>query len=260
MDERYSSKMSRMRPTQLLLFLCLFVQEAFGQQPDSTTAKRDTLSPVTIDSTVTQKKDAKMGLNTQQSILFPDTSSVVKKQDNFFQRLFVKKYPNPRVAALLSFVLPGSGQAYNKKWWKIPIVYGALGGMTWLALDNDKTYRGLKKNYKWVVDGDDLTNPTEEPYIFMSPNQMKSYRDQFRGYTEKSYLFLGITYLLVVTDAFVDAHLSNFDVSDDLSLRIVPDIQSGSSAIGASFGIGIRLGFGNTSAVRIPAGNVFVNP
>jgi len=94
----------------------------------------------------------------------------------------------------------------------------------------------------------------------MSATQLKSYRDQFRGFTEKSYLFLGITYLLGVTDAFVDAHLSRFDVSDDLTLHVVPDIQSAAGGFGASFGIGIRLGFGNSSNNTRTTSNFFATP
>lgn len=239
-----------------------FACSLLAQQPDSIRVHQDTMPPSAVDSTAMRKKKAKMFQQKETQVLvLPDSSQTVAsaKKERFFYRFFVKKYPNPRAAALLSFVLPGAGQAYNRKWWKIPIVYGALGGMTWLALDNDKEYQRLKKNYKWLVDEDKNTNPIDAPYIYMSASQLKGYRDQFRGFTEKSYLFLGITYLLAVTDAFVDAHLSRFDISDDLSLRVVPDIQSASSGFGACFGIGIRLGFGNTHTV-IPTTHTFTSP
>ncbi|MCB0524164.1 MAG: hypothetical protein KDC86_06555 [Saprospiraceae bacterium] len=231
-----------------LLFL-LFLTGSGGwlqaQQTDTLQVIRDTVPASAIDSVLSNQKKSKMNLAADTSGIVENKSLDAKKEKNgFLYRFFVKKYPNPRAAAVLSFVLPGAGQIYNKKWWKLPIVYGALGGMTWLAVTNDKQYKELRTNYKWLVDGDETTNPVNEPYIYMSETQMKSYRDLFRNYTEKSYLFLGVTYLLVVTDAFVDAHLATFDVSDDLSLRIVPDIQSGSGSIGASFGVGIRLGFG----------------
>lgn len=238
---------------RLLLIFLLFntVQHLFAQEPDSTQVPVD---PMVSDSINAQREKSKLVAGQSKVLVLPDSSVALGKSEGFFYRYFVKKYPNPRIAALLSFVLPGSGQIYNKKWWKVPIVYGALGGMTWLAVTNDKQYRELRNNYKWLVDEDDNTNPTEAPYIYMSATQLKSYRDQFRGYTEKSYLFLGITYLLVVTDAFVDAHLASFDVSDDLTLKIVPDIQSGSGAFGASFGVGIRLGFGNSISKSVPTG------
>jgi len=217
---------------------------------------------VVSDSMAMQKKRSKINSNTQELAISPKTDSSVlqKNKESFFYRYYTKKYPNPRTAALLSFLLPGAGQAYNKKWWKIPIVYGALGGMTWLALSNDKQYKALKTNYKWLVDGDDLTMPTKAPYINMSATQMKSYRDIYRGYTEKSYLFLGITYLLAVTDAFVDAHLKTFDVSDDLTLRVVPDIQSAPGGFGASFGVGVCLGIGKPTSTTSSKRNIIVTP
>lgn len=251
----------------LLIFLCCALSLQIGaQQPDSLPVRRDTVPDVVSDSILMQKKRAGSVSGPVQQpapqtvVILPDSTIVKKGREGFFYRYFEKKYPNPRTAALLSFILPGAGQAYNKKWWKIPIVYGALGGMTWLALKNEKQYKALKINYKWLVDGDDLTNPTEAPYIYMSASQMKNYRDVYRGYTEKSYLFLGITYLLAVTDAFVDAHLKNFDVSDDLTLRVVPDIQSASGGFGASFGVGIRLGIGKPIPKTISTKNIFAAP
>lgn len=239
--------MLRMRFPLLLFFCCFLSQISFAQNTDTIPAQKDSIPLAPLDS-----KKSKIGAGNGQVLIIPDSFPANGPKESFFHRYFIKKYPNPRAAALLSFILPGAGQAYNKKWWKIPIVYGALGGMAWLSLDNDHEYQRLKKNYKLLVDGDPDTNPTEAPYTYMNPTQMKGYRDQFRGFTEKSYLFLGITYLLGVTDAFVDAHLAHFDVSDDLTLRLVPDIQSGTGGFGACFGVGVRLGFGNPSRNNVP--------
>jgi hypothetical protein len=131
-------------------------------------------------------------------------------------------YPNPR-KALLCAIIPGGGQIYNRKWWKLPIAYGAIGGMLFWHLDNRTTYRELRLNYKYRVDGDPETNPTQPPYDRLDANTLKSYRNQFRRNTEMSSLGLGFAFLLTVTDAFVDAHLATFDVSDDLSLQITPN-------------------------------------
>jgi hypothetical protein len=140
--------------------------------------------------------------------------------------------------------LPGAGQAYNKKWWKIPIVWGALGGIAYGTFDTRKTYHELRDNYILLVDGDPNTNPTESPYNTFDATRTKTYRDTYRGYTEKWFLALGVTYLLVVTDAFVDAHLSRFDVSDDLSLRFRPSIETTYGL--PVFGIGISLSLSPT--------------
>ncbi|GEM_PF-260628 len=169
-----------------------------------------------------------------------DSSKIKARKRLPIVGFFTRKYPDPRKAALLAAVLPGTGQAYNKKWWKVPIVYGALGGMTWWTVDNVRTYHEYRDNYKLLVDGDPDTNPTDPKYLTVSTGTLREYRDRFRKYSEQSYLGLGLLYLLSVTDAFVDAHLYNFDVSDDLSMRLVPSLQS-SPGFGATFGLGVQI-------------------
>jgi hypothetical protein len=142
-------------------------------------------------------------------------------------RFLLSDYPNPKKAALFSLVLPGSGQAYNRKWWKIPIVYAGLGALTWVEINNINTYRLYKTNYKNLVDGDPSTI-VEDPRLQLQDRvTMKANRDTARKNLEQSSLILGLGYLLSVTDAFVDAHLASFDVSDDLTLRFKAISQNG---------------------------------
>jgi hypothetical protein len=162
-----------------------------------------------------------------------------------------RDYPNPRKALILSFALPGAGQIYNRKWWKVPIVYGALGALTWVEINNIREYRALRDNYLLLVDGDDNTNPTEAPYIFLDATQTKYYRDVYRRYVEQSSLALGLAYILAATDAFVDAHLASFDVSDDLSLRVTPRTQA-VPGMGPAFGVGLTLDLGTRKTVAPP--------
>ncbi len=184
------------------------------------------------------------------STIAPSDSLPVKssRKPGFATKLLGKKYPNPRAAALFSAVLPGAGQAYNKKWWKVPIAWGALGAIGYFTFDTQNTYRDLRDNYKLLVDDDPNTNPTESPYNTFDATRTKSYRDTFRGYTEKWYLALGVTYLLIITDAFVDAHLYKFDVSDDLSFRFKPSFETSNGA--PVFGMGITLSLSNKPPVR----------
>lgn len=167
----------------------------------------------------------------------------------FVRRFFMKDYPNPRRAALFSAIIPGAGQVYNKRWWKLPIVYGALGTALYFEFDNINQYRKLRDNYRWQVDEDPNTNPFEEPYIYLDATTTKGYRDQWRKYVEFSSIVVGLAYLLQVTDAFVDAHLHSFDVSDDLSLRIQPKLET-SSGLGATFGLGVSLQFGTSQSSK----------
>jgi len=213
----------------LAIFFCFPV---FAQKPDSLAVPgKDTISP---PSFFPVKRDS----------IFKDLQAStdtlpMEKNDGFVRRIFYKNYPKPGTAAILSMVLPGAGQAYNKKWWKVPIVWGALGGIAYGTFSTQKTYHELRDSYKLLVDGDPNTNPTESPYNTFDATRTKSYRDTYKGYTEKWILALGVTYLLAITDAFVDAHLARFDVSDDLSFRFKPALET--SAGLPVFGLGISF-------------------
>ena len=216
---------------RILIFLCLvwLTGVLSAQKPDSLARRLDTTAVAAAS----------------------DTQAVVRKP-GFIGRFFSKDYPNPRKAAFLSLALPGAGQAYNRHWWKMPIVYAVFGGPMYLELDNLGEYHRLRDNYKLLVDGDDKTNPTEAPYIYLDATSMKQYRDQWRKYVEQSSLALGLAYVLTATEAFVDAHLSRFDVSDDLTLRISPKAQALPGS-GVAFGMGVALQFGSVRNKTLPA-------
>jgi hypothetical protein len=229
--------------TALAVFSCF---QVFAQEPDTRQGVgADSLSP---PSFFPAKRDSIF-----KDLQANNDTMPLGKKGNLVRRVLFKGYPNPRTAAILSFVLPGAGQAYNKKWWKIPLVWGALGGIAYGTFDTQKTYHDLRDSYKLLVDGDPDTNPTESPYNTFDATRTKTYRDTYRGYTEKWFLALGVTYLLVVTDAFVDAHLARFDVSDNLSLRFKPSIETTSGI--PVFGIGIALSFSPT-----PGGHTINSP
>lgn len=173
-----------------------------------------------------------------------DSPPAPARKAGFIRRIFTKDYPNPRTAAYLSLALPGAGQAYNRRWWKLPIVYGVLGTATYFEIQNYRQYAALRDNYKWVVDEDPNTNPTEAPYTQLDATSLKNYRDQWRRYFEQTTLILGLAYILTATEAFVDAHLSRFDVSDDLSFRLRPAAEPVSLGGGVAFGVGVSLQFG----------------
>ena len=130
-----------------------------------------TLKPVIIQLQDT----AIVGIDT---IIATDADTVARKQySNFVNRFFKKNYPNPRKAALMSLVIPGSGQAYNRKYWKIPIVYAALGGVGWVEVVNIKNYKLLKTSYKALVDEDPSTVVTDPRLILVDATTLKANRD-----------------------------------------------------------------------------------
>lgn len=156
------------------------------------------------------------------------------------------KAHSPKVAALRSAILPGLGQIYNKKYWKLPIVYGALGTTAGIFLYNLGYYKDTRFAYKvkynmrvYHTDSalysqiKDILKPIDE-------ESLRSYRNQFRRDVDYSTLFFLVFWGLNVVDATVDAHLKSFDVSPDLSLHL----KAGYSGMAQTAGISLVLKIG----------------
>lgn len=129
-----------------------------------------------------------------------------------------KVYSGPRRATILSAVLPGLGQAYNKKYWKIPIIYAGLGGLGYMFAVNNKEFNFYRKNLIAENDDDDNTKNTTR----YSSNDLKILKVTYRKNRDFAAIGLSLIYLFNLIDANVDAHLKTFDVSDDLSIHIDP--------------------------------------
>lgn len=139
--------------------------------------------------------------------------------------LLNKKF-NPRTATIRSAILPGWGQAYNKKYWKIPIVYGALGVSAGFFFSNLKTYKELRQAVILKSDGIPGNDTLISPELQNLPLEaLRVYRNTFRQYVDYSVLVFLVFWGLNVVDATVDAHLKSFDVSPDLSFKIRPGYQ-----------------------------------
>jgi hypothetical protein len=140
----------------------------------------------------------------------------------------VKKEHSPRKAAIRSAILPGLGQIYNKKYWKVPIVYAALGITGYIFVDNLKTYQDLRTAYLGKYNARVFHDSTEynkikQRYLPISEESLRAGRDQFRKYIDYSALFFIAFWGLNVVDAVVDAHLKAFDISPDLSMKVRPN-------------------------------------
>jgi len=153
---------------------------------------------------------------------------------------------SPKKAAIRSAILPGLGQAYNKKYWKIPIIYTALGITGYLFVDNLKTYKDLRfayeAKYKASVppyDSSDYFNIKEE-YLPLSLDALQQYRNQYRQYVDYAAVFFILFWGLNVVDAVVDAHLKAFDISPDLSLKIKPSYNPFTKSAGLSLVFNFR--------------------
>jgi hypothetical protein len=137
-----------------------------------------------------------------------------------------KKYPNhsPSTAAILSAVAPGAGQIYNRKYWKPPIVWAGLGAFTYLWITENGRYQDAKTAYLSYLD----TDPTND-IVFNGTTNVNIIQSTKNVYLNQrdSYLLFGILfYGLNIVDAAVDAHFMNFDVSDDLSLKMNFDLKN----------------------------------
>lgn len=152
----------------------------------------------------------------------------------------------PRTAAIRSALLPGLGQIYNKKYWKLPIVYGALGisgGIFFYNLKNYKDTRfAYKVRYNMRVTRTDsaLYAQIRDNLKPLSEESLRFYRNQFRRDIDYSVLFILLLWGLNVVDAAVDAHLKSFDISPDLSLQFKP----GYSELARTNGLSVVLKIG----------------
>ena len=146
-----------------------------------------------------------------------DTISVsdTTKKSNTFFTLFRGK---PGRAALYSLVIPGGGQAYNKKWWKVPLAIGIDGVAYYNVYFNQTLYKKYDNIYKTLAGGG--SHPD-----FFSASDVAPLRSAYRQKYEYAWLYFGIAHLVTVFDAFVDRHLIEFDISQDLSLG-PPELQT----------------------------------
>ena len=147
-----------------------------------------------------------------------------KQKINIFSIDTSKPY-NPKIAIVRSAIIPGWGQATNKKYWKIPIVYGALGTTAYIFFRNIKQFKDANAAYKNSIDGNPANDSLiPEPYysVRTSPDRIKSFRNSVRQNVDYSVLFFIAFWGLNVVDATVDAHLKTFDVSDELTLQVKP--------------------------------------
>lgn len=140
---------------------------------------------------------------------------------SFFSDMWPHDPHSPGRAALYSAVLPGLGQAYNGKYWKIPLVYAALGTSGYFIYYWDSFYIELRDAYIARTDLDSLTTDTQYAYI-TSDATLLQFVDQTKRYTDLLVIVTGAIYVLNIIDAVVDAHLYDFNVADDLSLHVEP--------------------------------------
>lgn len=177
--------------------------------------------------------------NSEHSTVLIDTLGLSLISDSLINEVKVPRkqfVPNSQRALWLSLIIPGAGQIYNRKYWKLPIVYGGFMGCVYALTWNNQMYRDYSQAYLDIMDD----NPHTKSYEKMLPLNydikgkeeqfkyiFKNKKDYFRKYRDMSiFAFVGV-YLLSVIDAYVDAELSSFDISRDLTVKVEPTLFNG---------------------------------
>jgi hypothetical protein len=139
-------------------------------------------------------------------------------------------------ATTLSTLCPGAGQLYNRSYWKVPIVVGAFATMGYVIDWNARGYNRYRKAYNQVVNGE----PDEFEGRY-SADYLKNMKDNFRRNRDLCIILTGALYLLNIVDAHVDAHLKDYDISDDLSVRLEPTVFQNYTMTRSTYGVGMSL-------------------
>ena len=191
-------------------------------------------------------------LNSEDSIsIMSDTLPVKRKRDWNTWR------PDAKRAMWLAIVLPGAGQIYNRKYWKLPLVYGGITGGIYAITWNNQMFHDYSQAYMDIMDNDPNTdsyndflhlgNVVDESNKSRYQELFRKRKDRYRRWRDLSVFALIGVYALSVIDAYVDASLSEFDISDDLSLSVSPTVIDARSTGGVSkspaIGVGCSLRF-----------------
>ena len=214
-------------------------------------------APNTITNAESDKIESNLSLSSKK---VSKLNKVAAKDSMRLMKDWNKWRPKPKKALWLAIALPGAGQIYNRKYWKLPIFYGGIGGCIYAMTWNNQMYRDYQNAYMDISD-DDPSTQSYNSFLHLGTtitDENKSYyqnlfrkrKDRFRRWRDLSIFATVAVYALSVIDAYVDASLSDFDISDDLSLHIAPVVMNGNSSANqtnlfknSAIGIGCRLTF-----------------
>lgn len=237
--------------TFLLLIAVAGVLPAFSQRADSIRSARVDSIYNSLNDTATwrQELDFVNSLNwteaSDSDIVRPQTAEKKRsrmtwkqKEEETLMEMRSKTdawEPDPRKAVWMSLVFPGGGQIYNRKYWKLPVVYGGYVGCLYALTWNQNTYTEYRKAYVDIMDNDPETKSYED---FLPPHYeidtsmedwlkdiFKQRKDKYRRYRDLSIFAFAGMYVVSAIDAYVDAELSHFDISPDLSMDLEPNLM-----------------------------------
>ena len=196
-----------------------------------------------------QKAEAQVVVfDTVNSHLTADTLIKENKPTKSVKR---KKAHSPVKATIMSACLPGLGQVYNGKWWKVPIVYAGLGGLGYLVYSNYSEYRSYLHAYEFktgdLPEGTTLSQYEADLANKYADRQLQTYKDSYRRDFEFYTILTVAWYGLNILDACVDGHLYTYDISDDLSFSVDPYLRPADPPVKipqyAQVGLSFKLNF-----------------
>ena len=236
----------RLLITYIYLFFFTVVASAQQAEEDTIQATRTTEEEILVaDSVVAEDEYELMDLdypyaelidtiNREMHILTADSVIVPQEQTINPQRWI----PDPKKAMWLAIVFPGGGQIYNRKYWKLPLIYGGFIGCIYALSWNGSMYRDYSQAYMDIMDNDPNTKSYEnflpatydvQGRLEYLQNLFKRKKNYFRRYRDLSLFCMIGVYLLSIVDAYVDAELSSFDITKDLTMKIRPSIFNGNN-------------------------------
>ena len=240
----------------LSCFILLNISLGYGQQnqqhisdtvplikSDTLVHSNDTIEVISDTITTIMDETISSADTTQlkQSLVVNETTTIpLSLESKIFK-------PNPTKAVIYSAIFPGLGQIYNRKYWKLPIVYGGFLGFSYAISWNGRYYTDYSNGYKDIMDDDPATdswknflpygqNPETADQEWLK-TVLKRRKDFYRRYRDLSIIGTVAMYALSMVDAYVDAQLFDFDMSQDLSFRVEPVIIKKTDYLANSFGI-----------------------
>lgn len=238
------------------LILAMAAHDASAQETRLLTSSDTIVAPVFAvpDSAVIDSIYRNMPF--EEPELSPDSSRIAMKrmQNSTPSQLPSIRKPDPVKATWLALIIPGGGQIYNRKYWKLPIVYGGFVGCLYAYNWNGQMYKDYRQAYLDIMDSDPNTDSYKDffrpGYDFEGNKEylkevFRKRKDRYRRWRDLSiFAFIGV-YAVSVIDAYVDAQLSSFDITDDINLTVEPQRIRGNNSIynDEYYGLNLNLTF-----------------
>ena len=232
-----------------IALLAIFATKAIAQRPHTMTDST-ALQAISNDTLGIRPAMAAMPDRELMDSTYRDITAAIAVPDSMQPGTTAKRReirirkPDPETATWIALAIPGGGQIYNRKFWKLPIVYGGFVGCMYAYNWNGQMYKDYRQAYLDIMDSDPNTDSFKDffrpGYDFEANKEylkdvFKKRKDRYRRWRDLSiFSFIGV-YALSVIDAYVDAQLSNFDISEDINMSIEPQIIDSRQMFGKDY-------------------------